>query len=132
MSKSKLQEYVDKYKKKLGLSKYSIDYVVTDDKHYVSEEDEKTKIKVVDYHAEVVKTDHDCFSIIFNKSAFHNDLKDTVVHELLHILLWDFYEVAELIIRTSNDFCDAGKTNMLKKLRDAEHEVIEKIVCKLK
>ena len=43
---SQLKKYMDKYKKKLGISHLTIDYFVVDDKHFISEEDkDKSQLK---------------------------------------------------------------------------------------
>lgn len=129
---TKLQEYLDKYKKKLNLIDYYIDYIVVDDEHWISDNDNGKSVKrKVDYYAQVQKNGHKKFTIIFNKSAIHNDLKDTVIHELIHILLWDTLEFCELFIKSS-DFCDNHINSTIDKLCDKEHKVIEKIIGLIK
>lgn len=127
--KGKLQEYIDKYKKKLRLEKYEIEYFIADEYHWVTESDKTVSVKrKSDYYAQVEKCGNRSFSIIFNKSALTNNLREIVIHELLHIVNWSMTEIPELIIMTSNDFCDAGKENMLEKLSVSEHELIEKMI----
>lgn len=128
-NKLKINNYIDKYKKKLGLEDISIDYFVVSDDHWISEADEdESKLVRVDYYAEVIKTAPFNFTIVINKSALKEDIENTIVHELIHILLWPMFSTSELIVETSNEFCGAGKVNMINKLRDTEHEILEKIL----
>ena len=132
MSKSKLQHYIDKYKKKLNLTDYYIDYFISDDKHWISNNDNDSSKKIkVDYYAKVNKESHKNFVIVFTKSALYNDLQDTVIHELLHVALWDWYGIYELLINIS-DLGDSAKSKLIEKFRDKEHEIIEKLIPLIK
>ena len=83
-----LKTYVSKYKKLLGLEQYRIDVAIANDTHYISDRNSThtTAVKDDDY-ACVEKVGYKEFIIILNKQSLNDNLKDTIIHELLHILL---------------------------------------------
>ena len=129
--KSKITTYVDKYKKLLGLENYYIDIAVADC-HYISDYNGRTKKADCDYMAEVIKGDNPkSFTLVINKSALNSGLEDTILHELLHVLLWEYTELMESISVLA-DLDDGAKAKMYNGLGKIEHEIVDKLIKTLK
>jgi len=102
---------IKKYQEILGIRKYRIFDIQVDPAE-------------LDCIAEVVcrnlKTNE------FNLLLTQRD-KDTVIHELLHILLWDYTALVESVIDVAG-FSAKKKEAIQNELGDKEHEVIEKLI----
>ena len=102
---------IRKWQKILGLNNFKIF-------------DIQVKPEELDCDAEVV-----CRNLSFTEFNLLLTMRDknTIIHELLHILLWDYTDVAESIVKVSN-LNRAKEEELLSKLGDKEHEVIEKLI----
>lgn len=131
--RSTLEYYINKYKKKLGLEDYYIDVTIADDEHYISDRNDSVKKIKSDYMAEVMSHGDSAkhFTIVINKDALKKDLKDTVLHEMLHILLWDYTDVLTGALAFT-DLETPSKDRLYVNLDKVEHLVIEKIIKELK
>ena len=124
----KIKEYIDRYKKKLGLDEYKINILIADDSCYFSDRNEKTENKKVDYDAEVtVKLiPSKEYTIVIHKCAIQKDLGKTILHELLHILLWETVGWSDMLVTLSS--LDNETMVEIQKCRDDDEEtVIEKL-----
>ena len=108
-----LRDYQKKFK--LSLIKFTVSYVRGE--------------KVKDFYAEVLMTGNNV-RIRFNEDLMEqrpNEIQDTVVHELLHVL---FYKIMNRITNIVNQTLknDKVKEKQERKFCCLEHEVIEKLV----
>ena len=128
-----LKQYIDHYKEKFGLDDCVIDVLISEDKQLFSDRNAKAITQNCDYSAEVtVKMMHSKeYTIVVNKHALHTDLKDTIAHEMLHILLWPAFTVIENVIDLLK-VSDEVKVDLLNTLYDREHDIIDKLLRVLK
>lgn len=124
----KLKQYIDEYKKKLSLQDYRIEVVIAEEKKYISDRNSKLKPIKSDTIAEAFVQNFISkeYLIVIYKDALESDLRDTVLHELLHILFWEFTDTAESNINSIEKIDERKK--ILDKLRFKEHEIIQKII----
>ena len=130
MSKrEKLYKLVAKYKKKLKLTDIAINIVIAEDKVQQFRKRGRKRKAVSDCYAEVIEESIDGkeFTIFIFKSAFEEDLEDTVIHELSHILLHPMRNAAENLI-TNMDISDKKKKKLFDKFDDQEHKVVNNII----
>lgn len=125
----RIQKYVDYYKKKFGLDEYTIVVVVASDYQFVANREVTTIRHKADYDGEVtVKLRHSKeYTIVLNRHTLHNDLKDTIKHEMLHILLWEVLASVESIIDLTPLEKEA-KVKFFEDLDIKEHELLDKLM----
>lgn len=109
----------------MGLEDYFI-AVVRSSEYYESDRNDKARKTKPYYDAEVTPVCHPNkeYQLVIHSM---DDIQETICHELLHILLWKFLSTAESIIALT-DLDDKQKVELMHKIEDAEHEVIEKLV----
>jgi len=129
----KFKYYIDKYKKKLGLDDYYIDVTIANENHFIADRNSKVEKTKTDYMVEVMSHGDSAkhFTIIINKSALKKELKDTILHEMIHILLWDYTDVLTGALAFT-DLDSKAKDRLYVNLDNIEHLIIEKIIGELK
>ena len=129
-----VKTYLNKYKKKLGLDDYKIEVVITNNMHYVSERNSNNIDRdKADFLAEIIRSSYKNYMLVINKTALkNNDLKDTIIHELLHVLMWEMLDECEHYIENVIDSAPDEKEKMMDRLDNREHEIINKLVGILK
>jgi len=107
----KIKEFIDKYSKILGLTNVKIDYsIIKPSGNYCA-------------IANRFQVDPNSFIILFSEEHVNNDLEDTVLHELLHLLLYDLRDTWESMWILSN------MPKKIEELLDCEeHKVIDKLI----
>ena len=127
--KNTLKTYVSKYKKLLGLEQYRIDVAIANDTHYISDRNSTitTAVKDDDY-ASVLKIGIKEFLIVINKHALNDNLKDTVIHELLHVLLWEIDHECNFLVENILDVDTHEKHKILERMDKNEHVALEKLI----
>jgi hypothetical protein len=125
---------LNKYKTKLGLGDYKIEVVITNNMHYISDRNSSSIDKdKSDFLAEIVRDGYKSYLLVINKTALkNNDLKDTIIHELLHVLMWEMLDECEHYIENVIDSDPHEKEKMLDRLEMREHEIIDKLIGILK
>ncbi len=105
-----LAEYADK----LGMNDWEIELVMAG--------------SPIDYFAEVTTANFVLkrFTILINPKQTYKDLKDTIVHELLHVLLWSLSDIIECSVGLYVD--EDKKVEIGRLLGDREHDIIEKLI----
>ena len=129
-----VKTYLNKYKKKLGLDDYTIEVVITNNMHYISERNSNNIDRnKADFLAEIIRSGYKNYMLVINKTALkNNDLKDTIIHELLHVLMWEMLDECEHYIENVIDSAPDEKEKMMDRLDNREHEIINKLVGILK
>ena len=128
----KVDAILKKYINKLGLHDYHIDVMIVDDKHYLANKKNLTH-EGVDYLAEVINRNYyaKSYQIAINKNALESDIDDTILHELLHIML---YGLSDLVEGTVNilGLPKEREHDLLVQLEEREHGIIERLIKILK
>ena len=124
-----LKTYVSKYKKLLGLEQYRIDVAIANDTHYISDRNSTITAAVKDSdYACVEKVGYKEFIIILNNQSLNDNLKDTIIHELLHVLLWDMTAESSYVIENLVDLTPDDKDKIFDRIDMYEHKILEKII----
>ena len=134
MMNQNLKNLLRKYSKKLGLKDYKIETVIAPTKHYICQNGNVEEYNTADnYYAEITEANYGKkeFVLLINKWALQENIKDTVIHELLHALLWGLTDIIEQCIPLLN-VSDDDKSRLKNKLDEREHEVIEKLIKAIK
>ena len=124
-----LKKLINKYKKILGIEDFKIDVMVCEDGHVVSDKQSNAKLIKDDTYAEVINKDYKTkeFSIAINKFALKKDLEDTIIHELLHILLWSYTDMFDVVL-TMAMFPPEKQAEINMEMAQREHFVIERFI----
>lgn len=125
--KVKLKRLINKHRALLGLSTWPIEVIVIDNKIGIvkNKSFEFTNSKKL---AEVALRDLNKreFTIYFTRQSLNSeDLESTVLHELLHVLLWKALNISEDCGEAKEE---RTKNKLYKKLGKEEHFVIDKLL----
>lgn len=123
-----LYRLIDKYKKRLKLTDIAINVVIAEDK--VQQFRRRGRKKVIsDCYAEVVEEVGlgREYTIFFFKSAFKEDLEDTVIHELAHIVLSPLRIHTEFLIE-SMEVTKKEKLKLYERFDKQEHLIVDNII----
>ena len=124
----KIKKLVEFYRKKLGLDDYFIEvYLAEDD--CISSDPIKTEIIKSDYCGEVVNKDCSTrhYSMLINKNYVDESISDTICHELIHVLLWEFVDIVESVLPLLG-LTRERKHAMLQDIWDREHLIIDRLM----
>lgn len=111
---SKIDKMIKKVQKSLKLTSYNINW-------FLKENLENSVYAEITYDLPKRKA-----VIVFNKRKLTNSLKDTIIHELLHLFLYKHLGVAENVFERQKKF------KSLKKYRAGEEKAIEILASLLK
>lgn len=123
----KLKRLLNRFRKKLGLLSWSIEVVVVENKRCLAK-NKDLMFRSTPTLAEAIAVDSRKrkFTIYITKKAIAaQDLDDTILHELLHVLFWNMIEMAY------ESGADPDNRTLQRKIADEEHFVIEKIITSL-
>jgi len=81
MEDKRIYELVNKWKKKLKLTRYEISVWIVSPKH--------KKLEGANYALITLPEDDDKVIIYLNKKNIDNELESTIFHELFHLLIWE-------------------------------------------
>ena len=126
-----VKKHLNHYKKKLGLDDYRISILFANDHYLFTDRNSFTVRKSADFQAEVTvrhQLEKD-YTIVLNKK-YTTNLKDTILHELLHILFWDAFNIVEIIVDLTT-LCDENKIILMTQLDEKEHGIIDKLMKEL-
>jgi len=129
----KVRRVLNKYKKKLNIEDYFIDVMICDDYHVKSGFNSVAKIVKDNSYAEVMSSDMNLkeYSIVINRFALDNELDDTILHELLHILLWEFTDIFDVLLPLSG-LSISRQAEVVNTMACREHSIIERLIKVIK
>lgn len=130
----KIKRLLHKYKQKLGLEQYFIEIAIADDEHILSDRNSKrAKFIKSDCYAELNRKDDISkdYLIIINRFATKSEVKDTIQHELIHILLWEMRSMLESVMELT-DIDNKLQNKIMEKSDRVEHLIVEKLIKLLK
>uniref|UniRef100_A0A6H1ZFB3 Uncharacterized protein n=1 Tax=viral metagenome TaxID=1070528 RepID=A0A6H1ZFB3_9ZZZZ len=116
----------------MGLNTVKIEIIVSNNTtEYLDKQQFKT-IKT-DYFAQVFSTGdtESDFVLIFTPAGLEQEAEDTVIHELLHILFWNFIEQMKSLILLTELHIDKRK-RLIAELNNLEHKWIKVLVPAIK
>jgi len=129
----KVRKVLNKYKKKLNIEDFFIDVMVCDDHHVKTSFNKSAEIVKDDNYAEVMSKDYKLkeFSIVINKFALEDDLEDTILHELLHIMLWEYTDIFDVLLPLAG-ISKLRQAELTNEMAHREHQIIERLIKVIK
>lgn len=121
----KVVSLFNKYKNKLRLDDCRI-WVGVANKFIIT--DGKGEMKVGDSgnYARVERGELKDYTMVLD-STTPEGIKDTVLHEMLHIFLWEILILATSVLELS-DFSTDMKKKIREKMDEEEHKIMEKLI----
>lgn len=129
-NKARLKSIVNKYRKLLGISSWSIEVKIVDNKTGLAK-NKNFYFKDSNFWAEVSVVDLNKrhFEININEKALErSDLEKIILHELLHVLLWKTLSISESLGASHEINNEKIQKSIEKSLDEEEHFIIDKLL----